>query len=106
MGSRRGVMLKGFGGAVTAALVAAMVAMPQAGGLPGLPADLETGWQAYVGATEAHRARTGTPTRFLVLDLQGDGRERRAVLGGDVVVRSDARGHILPPSVSLDLTPW
>jgi hypothetical protein len=74
---------------MTAALIAAIVALPRAGGLPGLPADLETGWQAYVTATEAHRGETGTPSRFLVLDLLGDrdGGERQAVLGGDVVVR-------------------
>lgn len=88
MGWRRDVIVRGLGAAVTAALVAAMVAMPQAGGLPGLPADIETGWQAYVSATEAHRGRSGTSNRFLVLDAQDDGRERRAVLGGDVVVRS------------------
>jgi hypothetical protein len=40
-----------------------------------------------VTAAEAHRARgVADASRFLVLDQRGDGTERRAVLGGDVVI--------------------
>jgi hypothetical protein len=73
---------------VTAVLVAALMVSPAAGGLPGLPAAAESRWQAYVTATEATRAREGASgAQFLALDQRGDGTERQAVLGGEVVIR-------------------
>jgi hypothetical protein len=73
---------------LTGLLVGGLMATPAAGGLPGLPPAAESRWQAYVTAAEAHRARgVADASRFLVLDQRGDAAERRAVLGGDVVIR-------------------
>lgn len=73
---------------VTVMLAGALMAAPAAGGLPGLPAAAESQWQAYVVATEASRTRAeADASRFLVLDQRADGAERRAVLGGEVVIR-------------------